>query len=353
MSPITPELSELLVIVSAMSERLGHGVKPPSDNTLYHYTDSAGFLGIVDSGELWATHYAYLNDSSEFKYASGLLREVIDEVTAGAAPDSPKGRMRQVMLQSGDVTSHGPEWTVDPNGRQQFVACFSEAGDGLSQWRGYGKSIGGYALGFPFHHLRALADRQRHLDDVSEKTHGTIEVNFRSCWYDVKAQRALIREVVDQALSFLERSKRAPRDSWIRDFLVIVFHGVSPWFKDPAFGDEREWRLVVRIEQPFRSRSYGGLTVRTSEDLRPVQMRTVRFRRGEYSLVPYVVVPVVLDAPLCLSQVVVGPTPLPENARAAAIQLLSPLRSRKTRSSDSRKIVCDNVINTAIPFRRV
>jgi hypothetical protein len=100
----------------------------------------------------------------------------------------------------------------------------------------------------------------------------------------------------------------------------------SPYFKDPAFKDERKWRLVVK------------------------------YRSGEYSLIPYIVLPVALKAELTLSEVVVGPTPLPENARAAAMQLLRPKpeRSRTPISAPAdRKIDCEKIVNSKIPFRRV
>jgi hypothetical protein len=32
---------------------------------LYHYTDARGFLGIIESGILRATHISFMNDASE------------------------------------------------------------------------------------------------------------------------------------------------------------------------------------------------------------------------------------------------------------------------------------------------
>jgi len=37
------------------------------DGLLYHYTDEKGLYGILDSGEIWATHYRFLNDLAERK----------------------------------------------------------------------------------------------------------------------------------------------------------------------------------------------------------------------------------------------------------------------------------------------
>jgi hypothetical protein len=36
---------------------------------VYHYTDAAGFLGIISSGRFWATNADFLNDPSETTFA--------------------------------------------------------------------------------------------------------------------------------------------------------------------------------------------------------------------------------------------------------------------------------------------
>jgi len=36
--------------------------------SLFHYTSSAAFLNIIQSGELWFSDFKYMNDLSELKY---------------------------------------------------------------------------------------------------------------------------------------------------------------------------------------------------------------------------------------------------------------------------------------------
>lgn len=43
--------------------------------SLYHYTDAAGLLGILDNNSLYATHVAYLNDSQELAYGMQMAVE--------------------------------------------------------------------------------------------------------------------------------------------------------------------------------------------------------------------------------------------------------------------------------------
>lgn len=44
---------------------------------LYHYTTLEGLKGIISSNALWATHYKYLNDSSEVDYARSIISEAL------------------------------------------------------------------------------------------------------------------------------------------------------------------------------------------------------------------------------------------------------------------------------------
>jgi len=47
---------------------------------LYHYTDSNGALGIINTQNIWATHYSFLNDYNEFEYAKDLIRKALEEI---------------------------------------------------------------------------------------------------------------------------------------------------------------------------------------------------------------------------------------------------------------------------------
>jgi hypothetical protein len=273
------------------------------------------------------------------------MKDIVEEATAGAKPNSWEARLRHVMSQSNTTSHDSAAWAEDAD-EQQFVACFSEGGDELSQWRGYGKSIGGYSLGFPSAHLQTIQKRI---------SHSPIIVRFHPCWYDKQAQRAFIAEGVKRVLRHCATARYPVDDSALASFLGAILRLVSSCFKDPSFKDEREWRLVVRILPP-RSASVrsGDESQPTRDDIR--MDATVLFRKGEYSLVPYITLPVVLDAVLTLSQVVLGPTPLPENARAAAMLLLRPESEEPQipiTATARQRIVCPNVINSSIPFRRV
>ena len=47
------------------------------DERLFHYTSAEGLYGILDSECLWATHFKFLNDSSEFFAARKWLLDFV------------------------------------------------------------------------------------------------------------------------------------------------------------------------------------------------------------------------------------------------------------------------------------
>src|ERR1700684_413334 len=112
-------------------------------DVLYHYTDAAGVLGIIERRELWASNAAFLNDSTELIYVRGVLQEVLAEFEAGDEHSRAVARYGHSMLRGLS------EWLYDV-----YVACFCENGDLLSQWRGYPRTGGGYSLGFDTRLLR-------------------------------------------------------------------------------------------------------------------------------------------------------------------------------------------------------
>jgi len=84
-----------------------------------------------------ASKIHYLNDSKEFALALKLARNELTE-RINAAP-SQRDRSRLELLRDTIYTIAGVN---------TCVCCFSELGDALSQWRGYGGGNAGFSVGF-------------------------------------------------------------------------------------------------------------------------------------------------------------------------------------------------------------
>jgi hypothetical protein len=206
-----------------------HRALPPR---VYHYTTGAGLIGIIQSGSLWATQIACLNDTKELVHAVDELKDAIAKHRAvGVSVDA------EFILQKMLGLLDKP----DPEVSGAFVASFSEVDDDLSQWRAYGDGEGGYAIEFDTQALvNATAqygsyfvpvyytDQQKHtlFDDSIRWSETyfvqgltTVPARDRELWGMLFAQRWL------QHLSFL-----------------------APLIKHPKFAGEHERRIIHQLK---------------------------------------------------------------------------------------------------------
>src|SRR5215211_7755183 len=116
---------------------------------VYHYTNAAGLLGIISTGQLWATDIEFLNDAEELTYARAA---VLADLRARADEIAPPETGSEDGLRADVLRSIAEELEYPPQGEPSstyhiYATCFCEDGDLLSQWRAYGGD-GGYAIGF-------------------------------------------------------------------------------------------------------------------------------------------------------------------------------------------------------------
>ena len=186
----------------------------PIPDTLYHYTSPEGALGIVKSGEVWASMIHYLNDSGEFKLALRLVQELIAD--AHELPDDVRHLVND-------------EFISVVRSVAVFVFSLSAQKDLLSQWRAYSPN-GGYALGFSKDVLDAI---------VSEDNAALVP-----CVYDDAKQRIILRPVVE---TLIRAAKELPEGADGLDLYRTVaneFTRTAAVIKDKSFEAEEEWRII-------------------------------------------------------------------------------------------------------------
>ena len=106
---------------------------------LYHYTSVSGLRGIIDSGNIRATHLGFLNDLSEGRAAA--TDEAYREKLAETDKRSP--------LFIASFCRH-----LEPHQQKNGL---------LSQWRGYAGEGGGYCVVFDEEALDGLVDAERRM----------------------------------------------------------------------------------------------------------------------------------------------------------------------------------------------
>lgn len=113
-------------------------------DTLYHYCSVAAFHSIVSDGSLWLSSLSMSNDRDEGRLASGALRRL-------AASD---------RLSADQVDRIQREFQQIEEAYDGLGLCLSQAGDQLSQWRGYGRDGRGLSIGLNRAYLMHLAESQ-------------------------------------------------------------------------------------------------------------------------------------------------------------------------------------------------
>jgi hypothetical protein len=134
--------------------------------TLCHYTDGRGLLGIISSRSLHFTDFRHLNDPSELRYGRELLEKAVTSLPKDA---NWHHRCFMTLLLPHLVA------LMKSSGIDLFVASFSTERDDLGQWRAYADDGRGFAVGFDPESLGAIggaAEATKHASYYGPVTYG-------------------------------------------------------------------------------------------------------------------------------------------------------------------------------------
>ena len=262
------------------------------NSPLYHYTTGENFINIMRSGELWATHTACLNDTTELVYAIDQLHRRVKTHMTGphnSAADPIFTRLDEAFSNPGIETS------------PVFVACFSQRRDDLSQWRAYSGGEGGYAIQFDPQKLRKAGILPTS-DGKSEP-----QILLARVEYDPANHAGMFDDILQWTERFflgLDGIRAAPTvDDWANEFCRYWLDQLAiyaPCIKNPVFKDEEEWRLIYY--------------------LRPDDPTRMEFRQRQSMMSRHI--PLRLKKPLPITEVLVGPCRHPRLSQIAAGDLL-------------------------------
>jgi hypothetical protein len=256
------------------------------EEVIYHYTNTTGLIGILDTASIWATDIYFLNDSQEFTYArERFIRRIKDRLPSPEKSD---------LTHAEDIARHIAGRTLDrlmqeESAHRLYVSCFCPDGNLLSQWRGYGANDG-VAIGFQRTNLGNVATI-----DEAEKRAELLNVSYG------EQPNAYLGRV----LSAFESVPNKERADIVIDeaFRAHVFQSFAS-MKHPGFKEEAEVRLLVVDVEGDRSSP------------------KVWFRRGNLGPIPYIKVGFDRDA---IVKIIIGPGPHHEVRKLGVERLLGTL----------------------------
>lgn len=303
--------------------------------TVYHYTDSSGIKGIVETNSIWLSHADFLNDKQEARIGRSLGFEMLNEVSSGTAHDAPE-LVRKIAKVATDRLLQSERFPTNPDAHIQnglFIASFSTHCDDLAQYRGYSTTNSRYCIGFSRSKLEELA--------------AASELEFRQVTYDAEVFKdqlyakfvANCHAMID---SHIQRNYH-PDDPYhwhfpdIPDMVEDLLKQNALLAKHRAFRAEGEWRLHTR---PKTLGSYVGT-------------QSLYFRSAARGLVPYISQSLQgVQEPIV--SVLVGPSEDPVGALHAIKLLVQRRRSQEARAGvgQNRLFVSELAVECSdIPFR--
>jgi len=227
---------------------------PPK--VIYHYTDINGFLGMIVTSKIWATHISKLNDSSEYHHGINTVTDCV----RNAMPASSNPLVEKILSEFQKV--------------ETYVASYSTKHDLLSQWRSYSGEKVGYCLGLATDGIATLDDSTPLLEAVIYK--------------DSLAQQVISR-MVGRVDEYLQNSQFGEVEvGFLLGMVGGTLANLACTIKHPTFEEENEYR---QFYQP-------GATSLQLEN---------KFRNGRFGLTPYVEVSFIEEGRLPLRSITIGP----------------------------------------------
>lgn len=311
---------------------------------LYHYTTWNGLSGILNNQSLRATHYKFLNDTTEISlFAPRLIKflhpyvlkkynELLKESPSLANAISEAGGLDA-------VAEHYVEAIYYTTSKEFYITSFcgidpedKYINDNglLSQWRGYGKD-GGFAVMFDTQKLEErlrleyerfdyigfiLADivysdnEEKFKSELSAQIHDIAEYLMEGFWLNMKQIKEGGQIDENPPLAFVQRAQ---------DALPAFVQCVSR-YKHRGFKEENEVRIVAMpLPQEYRTQEYLQLAEQDAVRLKPDKKREFREKNGE--LIPFIELFNSPDIVLPIEKIIVGPHKEKEG-RAAALHIM-------------------------------
>lgn len=282
-------------IVYAFSERTTkRRASEPAPETLFQYTGIGGLFGICQSEQIWLHESSFMNDPLEGTWVHHRALSGLNHMDEGTLKKDQRELVERI------VAPPVPLWLADGMPQNAvfaalerilsrgYLACFSENGDLLSQWRAYGASGAGVAVGFD---LRDMTEAKFDLGFM------TIRPSLMKVLYCQDTLDAELQWLYEQQNSwgaaFYHLKNTNPHvEGYLRSFAIDgmarALKSIRWEFKAPGYSEEAEWRLVLTP---------------------PASFRDMKFRQSRDAIVPYAAIPIPKrNAHLAIREIILGPT---------------------------------------------
>lgn len=226
----------------------------------------------------------------------------------------------------------------------RYVTCFSKEGDSLSQWRAYANNGNGISIGF----------NRKKLESVLAGNN-----SYKYILYDKESQKSAVKLIINEATKFLLPKKKEL--DW-SDHKYYYFAGycvsnlldlIIANYKDPAFKEEKEYRVECRQYHNVLNTKVERLDVyhRTNEKLiipyikiktKPWKNRNTDVLRNTDEKLPFIFT----IEKLPIEKIIVGPSSNQDEVIKSVKQLL-----QNNYYSVNSVLTDVQIVKSVIPYR--
>ena len=211
--------------------------------TLFHYCSLPKFLSITQAHEIWLSDLSKTNDSMEQEWIYHFLEQVVHYLCQQNLSTEENGNDlyqtyssifakrqsdldKKVLLNTVHLLQSMQEEAFIPCG-----LCMCTDGDLLSQWRSYADLGAGVAIGFCSNEFASLSSAVS-----TNLSFGPINYNLSD---QINHLIPLVNKYFINTISATEKEKKLNAGLILSDIFEKAL-----FFKNPAFAEEKEWRLL-------------------------------------------------------------------------------------------------------------
>ncbi|MCI6939857.1 DUF2971 domain-containing protein [Desulfovibrio piger] len=229
---------------------------------IYHYCSANTFKLILESKKMFLSDVGTMNDTLEGEWYKNILYNEILKCGRNDIDD--------III------------SINNNLVNKYICCFSEGGDILSQWRAYADDGRGFSIGFDID-MMSIPNQLPMNSIYIDHTIGIFNVI-----YDIDIQKKMIKDGLD----YIFNKDRISGTASIARYSTI--------FKNPAFKEEREWRIIHTPLITYNQKDKFDFSVMSG-------VSECNFRITKFGLSPYFVWDFSKLTPSPIKEIVIGP----------------------------------------------
>ena len=285
------------------------------DKLVYHYCDNYKMANILSGKTLRMSDITKSNDYEEVKmFFPGILDAIEDEYRKDEFPLQYMDRTnRDALGKLLDWEYDILRYEFDRGGVTNFVVCFCEEGDVLSQWRGYADNGKGCSLGFSVKELEDYCNTYKGIlrfEQVDYKTVKEINVTIVEEALKVLNELRGLRNWIVENLPSLHEEKIDKMFQYYFHQMISNVLMSSLKYKNETFKEEQEWRLFFSQQiYKYAKWIYGDEEIETIvyDDMLKVIKNRIEFNVTSDDLIPFYPIKFTEISPYSIKQVIVGP----------------------------------------------